>query len=95
MLQRLRAISIAEATTYLALLAATVYKYAAGGDRGVEVLGPLHGVLYLLFAALVLVHHRDLGWPPRKAMMAMVLGSLPFGGFWLERRWLAPLSRSD
>ncbi len=95
MIQRLRAMSIVEATTYLALLIATVYKYAAGGDRGVEILGPVHGVFYLAFAALVLVHRRDLRWPPRKTVMAIVLGSLPFGGFWVERRWLAPLARRD
>ncbi len=87
--------SIIEATTYLMLLVATVYKYTAGGERGVEVLGPIHGVLFLGFAALVLVHHRDLNWPFWKAVMALVLGSLPFGGFWVERRWLAPLGPSD
>ncbi len=86
--------SIIEAVTYLALVAATVYKYSAGGERGVEVLGPIHGVLFLIFAAMLLAHHRDLGWPVWKAFMAMVIGSLPFGGFWVERRWLAPLDVS-
>ena len=95
MLHRLRAMSIIEAVTYLALVAATIYKYTAGGERGVEVLGPIHGVLYLVFAALVLAHHRDLGWPVSKAAMAVALGSLPFGGFWVERRWLAPVARPD
>mgnify|MGYP000011318402 CR=1 FL=1 len=84
--------SIIEATTYLALLAATVYKYTVGGDRGVALLGPIHGVLFLIFAAMVLTHHRDLGWPIHRAVIALVLGSLPFGGFWVERRWLAPLA---
>jgi integral membrane protein len=83
--------SIIEAVTYLALVVATVVKYAEGDDRGVAVLGPIHGVLFLIFAALLLVHHRDLGWPLWKAVMAMVIGSLPFGGFWVERKWLAPL----
>ena len=87
--------SILEATTYLALLVATAYKYTAGGELGVEVLGPIHGVFFLVFAVLVLTSHRDLGWPFWKAIMAMVLGSLPFGGFWVERRWLAPLVASD
>ena len=86
--------SIVEASTYLLLLVATVYKYTAGGEQGVEILGPIHGVLFLVFAVLVLVSHRDLGWPLWKAVMALVLGSLPFGGFWVERRWLAPLAES-
>lgn len=25
----------------------------------------------------------------------VALVGLPFGGFWVERRWLAPLARSD
>jgi len=83
--------SIIEAVTYLALVAATVYKYVDGNDQGVAVLGPVHGVLFLIFAALLLRHHRSLGWPLWRAIMAMVIGSLPFGGFWVERNWLAPL----
>lgn len=84
--------SIVEAVTYLALVAATVYKYAAGNDAGVALLGPIHGVLFLIFAAMLLRHHRALGWPLWRAVMAMIIGSLPFGGFWVERRWLAPLA---
>jgi len=84
--------SIVEAVTYLALVAATFYKYIEGNERGVELLGPIHGVLFLVFAIMVLVYYERLGWPFWKAVMAMFIGSLPFGGFWVERRWLAPLA---
>lgn len=87
--------SIVEAVTYLALVAATVVKYTAGNERGVEILGPIHGVLFLVFAGLLLIHYGDMGWPWWKAFLAMIIGSLPFGGFWVERQWLAPLAYLD
>ncbi len=91
MITGLRAMSIVEATTYLALLAATVYKYVAANTWGVQVLGPIHGVLYLVFAAMVFLTRSRLGWSGQKAVYAVVLGALPFGGFWVESRWLRPL----
>jgi integral membrane protein len=94
-IRRLRTMSIVEAVTYLGLVAATVVKYTAGNERGVEVLGPIHGVLFLVFAGLLLIHYADMGWPWWKAFLAMIVGSLPFGGFWVERRWLAPLAYLD
>jgi len=86
----LRRVSIADAVSYLMLLAAAVVKQGGGTETGVAILGPIHGVLYLVFALLVLVARQPLGWPWTRALMALVIGSLPLGGFWLERQWLAP-----
>lgn len=94
-IRNLRLASVAEATSYLALLTATVVKQTGGSDLGVSVLGPIHGVLYLVFAALVLSHRVDLGWDGPRTIIALVVGSLPFGGFWLERSWLAPLAAAE
>lgn len=75
--------------SYLLLLVATVVKQTGGSETGVTVLGPIHGVLFLVFVALVVVTRRALEWPWSRAIMAMVIGSLPFGGFWIDRNWLA------
>lgn len=90
-IRTLRLASIAEGTSYLLLLVATVVKQTGGTSAGVSALGPIHGVLYLIFAALVLRHRRALGWDGARTIIALVVGSLPLGGFWLERTWLAPL----
>jgi integral membrane protein len=87
----LRRISVIEAISYFALLIATILKWTRGAEIGVTILGPIHGVLYLVFAAMILRHRTQLGWPWTKALQALVIGSLPVGGFWLDQKWLAPL----
>ena len=91
MLTNLRRISVIEAISYLALLIATVLKQTRNTEIGVTILGPIHGVLYLIFAAMILRDRTQLGWPWTKAFLALVIGALPFGGFWLDQKWLAPL----
>jgi integral membrane protein len=90
-LTNLRRISVIEAISYLALLIATILKQTRDAEIGVTILGPIHGVLYLIFAAMILRDRTRLGWPWIKALAAIVIGSLPFGGFWLDQKWLAPL----
>ena len=90
-IRQLRLVSIIEASSYVALLAATIIKQSGGAALGVAVLGPIHGVLYLAFVACIGWRQPGLGWPWSKAFTAMIIGSLPLGGFWLEHNWLAPL----
>ncbi len=87
--------SLVEATSYVALLVATLVKAAGVTDVGVTVLGPVHGVLYLCFVALIAYRRRPLQWPWPKAFTAMIIGSLPLGGYWLERKWFAPMLTSS
>ena len=90
-IRNLRIASVVEAVSYLPLLVATVVKQAGGAETGVSVLGPIHGVLYLIFAAMVMATKETLGWDWMKTFSALLIGSLPLGGFWLERKWLAPV----
>jgi len=77
-----------EATSYLALLVAVIVKYAGDNDAGVAVMGPVHGVLYLLYVFALVRWYDDLGWPFSKAVTAMAMGAVPFGGFYVDRNWL-------
>lgn len=43
----LSAVALAEATSFIALLAATYVKYRQGQPIGVQILGPLHGLLFI------------------------------------------------
>ena len=87
-LRRLRIISLIEGATYLILLAAAVAKRAADNAIGVQIMGPVHGVFFLVFAYMILIAYSDIGWTFAKAVKGIVLGAVPFGAFWLERNWL-------
>ncbi len=88
MIRLLRIVSIVEATSYLLLVVATIVKYTADNERGVTAIGPVHGVLFLVYAALVVINANDLRWNWQRVVAALFLGSIPFGGFWVERTWL-------
>jgi hypothetical protein len=49
-------------------------------------------VLFLVFAFMMLRDRSVLAWPLWRTIAAIFVGSLPFGGFWVERQWLAPLA---
>jgi integral membrane protein len=84
----LRVISLAEATSFLLLLVATAVKYGAGLPQGVKVLGPLHGVLFLGYVALVLMARGPLGWSAGRTVLALVAGVLPVAPLLVEHFWL-------
>ena len=55
MIKAFRWVAIAEATSWLLLIIATIVKYAADQPNGVHVLGPIHGVLFIAYIVLALV----------------------------------------
>lgn len=93
MIRQLRIVSVTEAMSYLALLVATIIDRTGGSEAGVTVMGPVHGVLYLVFVAFIVWRRTRLGWSWIQALTAMIIGSLPLGGFWIDQKWLAPLTK--
>lgn len=87
-LRPLRIVSIAEATTYLLLIGAAVLKRTSDFEAGVSIMGPIHGILFLAYVALILFHRVEMEWTWLRAVAAMVLGAVPFGGYWVERYWV-------
>ncbi len=89
-----RITALAEATSFLALLAATYVKYGYDEPIGVEVLGPLHGLLFVGYVLLALYLAPRAGWNVRTRVMVLVGAVLPFGGYvvdrWLVRRAVSP-----
>ena len=60
-IRNVRYIALLEATTFLALLLATYLKYSANEAVGVQILGPIHGALFVAYV-LIAVNIR-----PRRA----------------------------
>ena len=78
-------VAIAEAISWLALIVATIVKYAADAPLGVHVLGPIHGVLFLGYVVLALEVRRRLQWDGRTLLVVLAEAIVPGGGFLAAR----------
>jgi integral membrane protein len=80
-----RAIAYFEAVTYLLLLAAVVVYRLLDGPDFIGLLGPIHGIAFLVYFFLVLVIRKDQGWGLWRTIVVLVASALPLGGFWAGR----------
>lgn len=69
-------------------MASSVVKRTGGTELGVQVFGMVHGLLFVALALSLIIKRTDLDWSWAKTFVAIFIGALPFGGFWLERKWL-------
>lgn len=86
MLQRplgfLRLIGLAEGISLLILLGiAMPLKYMLGQPEAVRIVGWIHGLLFVLFIAAVLLAYQQRNWPLKKVAFAFIAAFLPFGTF--------------
>jgi integral membrane protein len=92
----LRYVSLGEATSFLVLLLiAMPLKYGADLPQAVQVMGPVHGVLFLAYVGLVVAARESLGWDLRRTVLALIAGVLPVAPFLVERYWLKPAGAVD
>ena len=61
-------------------------KYAAGVTSVVAIVGPLHGVLYVVYLLLTLDLARRIRMNPVVAVLVMAAGTIPFLSFVAERK---------
>jgi len=86
----MRYIALAEATSFLALLLASFVKRTGGGEVGVHVLGPIHGLLFIAYVVVALRLRPEVGWSAGTTFWVLLGAVVPFGGYvvdwWLLRR---------
>ena len=87
-IRTLRTVALVEATSFIALLVATYIKYAEDSAGGVHVLGPVHGMLFLLYVYVAVMVGSDKKWPPKTQLLVLAGAVLPFGGYVVDR-WLS------
>ena len=80
-----RMVAVAESLTYVCLLAATAVKCGLGEADGVELLGPIHGVLFLAYFVLVIFVRGHRGWGARTTLGVLAAAVVPLGGWVVER----------
>jgi integral membrane protein len=86
-LRNFRYVALSEATTFLALLVASVIKNTGGSEAGVQILGPIHGLLFIAYVVLALNLRSEAGWSNKQTFWILVGAVLPFGGYVVDR-WL-------
>ena len=90
LLKAFRIVALAEATSFLALLVAAYLKRQDQGEIGVQILGPIHGALFIAYLVLAVLLAQALRWRLPTTAIVLVGAVVPFGGYavdwWLARR---------
>lgn len=80
-------VAVAEGISYLALLLiAMPLKYFAGMPLAVKYTGWAHGLLFVLYAALLLMCWMEYKWKFGKVVLVFLASLLPFAPFIVEKR---------
>jgi integral membrane protein len=82
-----RAVAIAEALSWIGLLAGMFVKYVPEtSEIGVTIFGPIHGAVFVAYVVLALVAARTLRWSRGTTLLALVAAVPPLATVWFERR---------
>ena len=90
---RLRVIGFLEGLSLLLLLGIAVpLKYAAGNPSLVKSIGPLHGILFLLFIVNTISVGIEYKWAFRQTTWKVLLACfVPFGTFYIDAKILSKM----
>ena len=81
-----RAVAIAEAVSWVLLLAGMFVKWVLKtSEVGVQLAGPVHGAVFVVYVLVSLLAWRVLHWSPRTALLALVASVPPLCTVWFER----------
>ncbi|MEM7572894.1 MAG: DUF3817 domain-containing protein [Bacteroidota bacterium] len=96
-LGRLRLLSWLEGLSLVLLVFIAVpLKYWSNNPHWVEVIGPIHGVLFLLFIVATLSLAYDRNWSFSGLTWKVLAASfIPFATFYVDRRLLQPMDHKD
>ncbi|MEZ5156444.1 MAG: DUF3817 domain-containing protein [Solirubrobacterales bacterium] len=86
-LRNFKLVALIEATTFLLLLLASYVKRASDQPLGVDVLGPIHGFLFIAYVAMALALREHAGWTGKQTLLVLLGAVVPFGGYVVDR-WI-------
>lgn len=95
MKKALKIVAVLEAVSFLVLLAAAAVKRTADEEAGVKLMGPIHGVLFLLYVLLVVIVAADERWQLKRTLLTLLCSVIPFGGFIADRRLIGPAEPAE
>lgn len=88
-----RALAIGESITWIALICASIFKRVLDMPELTQIAGPIHGIVFLMYAAGVLYVRDELRWPAGRTIIALVAALIPLGTYLIvERNYLREAS---
>ncbi|QHV95822.1 MULTISPECIES: DUF3817 domain-containing protein [Spirosoma] len=82
---RLRFVSFAEGLSYVLLLFIAVpLKRIGGHPEAVQIIGPIHGLLFVMYVLTVIQAKTEYGWPLGKTALALLASIIPGGTFYAD-----------
>lgn len=89
---RLRVVGALEGLSYLLLLFIAVpLKRLGGHPEAVQILGPIHGLLFTLYVMTVIQARTEYQWPLGKTALALLASIIPGGTFWADHKFFRHL----
>lgn len=82
-----------EGISYLLLLFVAVpIKYLNGDPQYVKLLGMPHGLLFVAYIVLAIWLKPDFKWSKKDFIIVLLASVIPFGTFYVEKKFLKPHS---
>mgnify|MGYP000089737363 FL=1 len=92
-INRLRSVGSWEAVSYLLLLfVAMPLKYIWHKEAAVEIVGMLHGLLWMVYVVLAVFGQIEGHWRTQKTLLFLLASLLPFGPFVADAKLLRPMA---
>ncbi|MBO0948632.1 DUF3817 domain-containing protein [Fibrella forsythiae] len=84
---RLRLIGFAEGLSFLILVFIAVpLKRIGGHPEAVQVVGPIHGLLFVMYVLTVVQAKAEYNWPLGKTLLALLASVIPGGTFYADHK---------
>lgn len=86
-----RITALLEGISYILLLfVATPIKHFTGDPQYVKLLGMPHGLLFILYIILAFMIKSQMKWTKTTLFIVLIASILPFGTFYIDRKYLKP-----
>lgn len=91
-----RITALLEGLSYILLLfIATPIKYLTNDPQYVKMLGMPHGILFILYIILAFLIKKDMKWNTKTFGIVLLASIIPFGTFYVERKYLKTVQLND
>lgn len=81
-----RTVALAEAVSWALLLVGMYFKWIARtSDLGVQIFGPIHGTIFIIYCVVTLATASVFRWNAKITLLALASAVPPFATWWFER----------